>query len=249
MLIDQLVHQNLNFLGIHPLKNPTHPLLGVVPVEAQSVAMGGQAVRLEAGIRGGVTIRLRVMKTTRVLLLSLLTVFLLPGAAHASCAVQLPLSESLAVSSVVFTGTVVSVAGGDRVATVLVDEVWKGGALPEQVEVRGGPGDPQSITSVDRSFVKGDKYLFVPINEAPPFEDNACTATQEYSPGLENARSLDGSGDGGEVKQVDPPSDEAVVSAPNEGPSQAMKGLIFAVTLGLALAVGYVLKRKAQRAA
>lgn len=186
------------------------------------------------------------MKTTRVLLLSLLTVILLPGAAQASCAVQLPLSESLAASSVVFTGTVVSVAGGDRIATVLVDEVWKGGALPEQVEVRGGPGDPQSITSVDRSFVKGDKYLFMPINEAPPFEDNACTATQEYSPGLENARSLDSSGSGAGV-QVDPPSDEAV--APNEGPSQAMKGLIFAVTLGLALAVGYVLERKAKRAA
>lgn len=184
------------------------------------------------------------MKTTRVLLLSMLTVFLLPEAAHASCAVQLPLSESLAASSVVFTGSVVSVAAGDRVATVLVDEVWKGGALPEQVEVRGGPGDPQSITSVDRSFVKGDKYLFVPINEAPPFEDNACTATQEYSPGLENARS-----GGGEGKQVDPPRDDAPVSAPNEGPSQAMKGVIFAVTLGLALAAGYVLKRKAQQAA
>ncbi len=186
------------------------------------------------------------MKTTRILLLSLLTVLLLPAAAHASCAVQLPLRTSLAASSVVFTGTVVSVAAGDRVATVLVDEVWKGSALPEQVEVRGGPGDPQSITSVDRSFVKGDKYLFVPINEAPPFEDNACTATQEYSPGLENARSLDSSGsDAGS----DPPSDDAQVSAPNEGPSQAMKGLIFALTLGVALAVGYVLKRNAQRAA
>jgi hypothetical protein len=187
------------------------------------------------------------MKTTLLVLLGLLAVLLLPVAAHASCAVQLPLSESLAASSVVFTGTVVSVAGGDRIATVLVDVVWKGGDLPEQVEVRGGPGDPQSITSVDRSFVKGDKYLFVPINEAPPFEDNACTATQEYSPGLENARSLDSSG-GGAGGQVDPPAGDAV-SATNEGPSQAMKGLIFAITLGVALAVGYVLKRKAGRAA
>lgn len=187
------------------------------------------------------------MKTTLLVLLGLLAVLLLPVAAHASCAVQLPLSESLAASSVVFTGTVVSVAGGDRIATVLVDEVWKGGDLPEQVEVRGGPGDPQSITSVDRSFMKGDKYLFVPINEAPPFEDNACTATQEYSPGLENARSLDSS-TGGAGEQVDPPSEDAN-SVPNEGPSQATKGLIFALTLGVALAVGYVLKRKAGRAA
>lgn len=191
------------------------------------------------------------MKTTRILLLALSLIFMLPAAAHASCAVQLPLGESLAASSVVFTGTVVSVAGGDRIATVLVDDAWKGGPLPEQVEVRGGPGDPQSITSVDRSFMKGDKYLFVPINEAPPFEDNACTATQEYSPELENARSLDTAGTGGET-QVDPPAaagpqDGAPAPAPNEGPSQAMKGLLFAVSLGFALAVGYALKRKAQR--
>lgn len=186
------------------------------------------------------------MKPTRILLLALLIVLALPVAAHASCAVQLPLSESLAASSVVFTGTVVSVAGGDRIATVLVDEVWKGGTLPEQVEVRGGPGHPESITSVDRSFVKGDKYLFVPINEAPPFEDNACTATREYSPELENARSLDTSGSDG--TQADPPGDDVPGSAPDEGPSQAMKGVLFVLFFGVALAVGYGLKRKAQRA-
>lgn len=183
------------------------------------------------------------MKTTRVLLVALCLVFVLPAAARASCAVQLPLSESLAASSVVFTGTVVSVTGGNRIATVLVDDVWKGGPLPEQVEVRGGPGDPRSITSVDRSFVKGDKYLFFPINEAPPFEDNACTATREYSPELENTRSPDTSGTG--APRIDPPAKDVAVPAPNEGPSQATKGLLFAVSLGIALALGYALKRRA----
>ncbi|HYN99114.1 MAG TPA: hypothetical protein VEU28_05525, partial [Actinomycetota bacterium] len=58
--------------------------------------------------------------TTGLLVLALLVA--LPATEQASCAVQLPLSESIAASSVVFTGTVVSVAGGDRIATVAVDE-------------------------------------------------------------------------------------------------------------------------------
>ncbi|MEX0789907.1 MAG: hypothetical protein WD178_03945 [Actinomycetota bacterium] len=174
-----------------------------------------------------------------------------PAAARASCAIQLPLTESLAASSVAFTGTVVAVAGGDRIATVLVDEVWKGGPLPEQVEVRGGPGDPQSITSVDRSFARGDKYLFVPINQTPPFQDNACTATREYSPELEATRPLDtpdaADGEGQGADAVSPAAAEAA-PVPDEGPSQAAKGLLFAIALGFALAVGYVLKRRASRA-
>ena len=185
------------------------------------------------------------MKTPRSIttaLLASLLLIALPATARASCAVQLPLSESIAASSVVFTGTVVSVAGGDRIATVAVDEVWKGGPLPEQVEVRGGPGDPQSITSVDRSFERGDKYLFVPINDAAPFADNICTATQEYSPELENARSLDSSGPGTEAE------DQPAAVAVNEGPSQATKALLFALALALAMTVGFVLKRKATQA-
>lgn len=188
------------------------------------------------------------MKTLRTLTVGLLAWMLVaafPSAAGASCAVQLALTESLAASSVVFTGTVVAVSGGDRVATVLVDEVWKGGPLSEQVEVRGGPGDPQSITSVDRSFARGDKYLFVPINDAPPFQDNACTATREYSPELEGSRPPDTSeaaGDEGKGEDAGVPA-----PAPDDGPSQITKGLLFAVALGFALAVGHVLKRRAVR--
>lgn len=189
------------------------------------------------------------MKTLRTLTVGLFAWMLVAAfaaAAVASCAVQLPLTQSLAASSVVFTGTVVAVDGGDRIATVLVDEVWKGEPLPEQVEVRGGPGDPQSITSVDRSFARGDKYLFVPINDTPPFQDNACTATREYSPELESSRPLDGSeaADGRPAPGAGAPVAQPVPE-PDEGPSQATKGLLFAVALGFALAVGYVLKRRA----
>jgi hypothetical protein len=189
------------------------------------------------------------MKISRIFTTCLLASLLfaaMAGPASASCAVQLPLSESLAASSVVFTGTVVSVAGG-RIATVMVDEVWKGGPLPEQVEVRGGPGDPQSITSVDRSFEQGDKYLFVPINDAPPFEDNACTATREYSPELEEARSLDSSGSGSGSGAV--PAEEPQTAPVNEGPNLVGIFAIVAISLAAALAVGWALKRRAARSA
>lgn len=189
------------------------------------------------------------MKNSRIFTTCLLASLLfaaVTGPASASCAVQLPLSESLAASSVVFTGTVVSVAG-ERIATVMVDEVWKGGPLPDQVEVKGGPGDPQSITSVDRSFKQGDKYLFVPINDTPPFEDNACTATQEYSPELESSRTLVTSSSGGDPSGEQPLEPQG---APvNEGPNLAGIGLIFAISLAAALAAGWALKRRSARAA
>jgi hypothetical protein len=180
---------------------------------------------------------------TACLLASLLiTAFAAP--ASASCAVQLPLSQSLAASKVVFTGTVVSVVN-ERIATVIVDEVWKGGPLPDQVEVKGGPGDAQSMSSVDRSFERGDKYLFVPINDTPPFEDNACTATREYSPALEEARPLDTSSTGSGSPGV--PAGEPQASPVNEGPNLAGISLIFAVSLAAAMAVGWALKRRAAK--
>lgn len=186
------------------------------------------------------------MKKFRILMPGLLAAALIagPGPAHASCAVQLPLVESLAASSVVFTGTVLSVEGGDRIAQVLVDEVWKGGPLPAQVEVRGGPGDPQAITSVDRSFARGDKYLFVPINDESPFQDNACTATREYSPELEDSRPLDASMPNGGAPLPAEPGDESG----SEGPSQAMKGLLYIFALAVAAGIGYLMKRGSRKA-
>ena len=199
------------------------------------------------------------MKKFGILLPGLLAAALIAGPtpAHASCAVQLPLVESLAASSVAFTGTVLSVDGGDRIAQVLVDEVWKGGPLPMQVEVRGGPGDPQSITSVDRSFARGDKYLFVPINDESPFQDNACTATREYSPDLEDSRPLDASMPNGGAPlpaepSVAPDGGGLPVASPaepsgNEGPSQAMKGLLYILALAVAAGIGYLMKRGSRK--
>ncbi len=179
------------------------------------------------------------MKSLAVCIASLTLVLGVAGVAHASCVPQPSLSESIAASSVAFTGTVTAVGGGDRIATVIVDEVWKGGPLPSQVQVHGGPSDPRTTTSVDRTYEQGDKYLFVPVNDESPFQDNICSATQEYSPQLENSRPLDSPASGG------------VTTAPktqdsrHPGPSQTAKALIFALALGVSLAAGYALKGRA----
>lgn len=173
------------------------------------------------------------MKTLATLLCLTALVAGAAAPARASCA-QLPdLTESLAAASVVFTGTVVAVEAGGRVATVMVDEVWKGGPLEGEVEVHGGPRD--AVTSVDRTFERGDKYLFVPVNGSGPFQDNICTATREYFPDLEGSRPLDASALPSPPAQPEPPPGA-------EGPTQLTKGLIFGLCLAAAMAAGYLLK-------
>lgn len=109
-------------------------------------------------------------------------------AAHASCAARPPLPEVYAGAEVVFTGTVTATEGRDRIATVQVEDVWKGAPLPESVEVRGGPRGENVATSVDRHFQVGTRYLFFPTNRRAPFKDNNCSATRPYRAALERLR-------------------------------------------------------------
>ncbi len=52
----------------------------------------------------------------------------------------------------------------------------------QTVKVLGTPA-PAGITSVDRSYAVGATYEFHPVNDAEPYEDNACTATERLSGG------------------------------------------------------------------
>jgi hypothetical protein len=108
-----------------------------------------------------------------------------PRPVQASCIAPAPLASRLDGASVVFVGTVISTSDRGRLATVRVEAVWKGPDLPPDVQMIGSlaPG-PNSVTSVDRSYQAGRRYLFVPTNDRPPFQDNACTATQLYAPEL-----------------------------------------------------------------
>jgi hypothetical protein len=84
-----------------------------------------------------------------------------------------------------FVGMVVSTSDGGRRARVRVESIWKGGSLPAYVDVSGSQASgPTTATSIDRTFESGRRYLFVPFNDRPPFQDNNCSATQPYTVGV-----------------------------------------------------------------
>jgi len=109
---------------------------------------------------------------------------LTPQPALASCAEIPDLETAFADADVVFIGVVTDLSNGDRTAEMQVEEVWKGPELPETVVVNGGPGDSSTFTSVDRTYELGT-YIVFPVNSTSPFEDNACTLTQQTSTALD----------------------------------------------------------------
>ncbi|MEO8899636.1 MAG: hypothetical protein ABI352_02190 [Candidatus Dormibacter sp.] len=129
-------------------------------------------------------------------LVALAAVLLVPVIADASCASGGG-SEQEAIRSAptVFVGTVTDLSNGDRVATVRVDDVWRGSAIPWSVEVVGTPDLNAAATSVDRTYSAGTKYLFVPDGGGlAHFTDNSCTPTQPYSANLSGLRPADALG-------------------------------------------------------
>lgn len=113
--------------------------------------------------------------------------FSLGGAtiAQASCIAPPPLKDVLSAAPVVFVGMVVSTADGGRRARVRVESIWKGGSLPAYVDISGSlASGPTTATSIDRTFESGRRYLFVPFDDRPPFQDNKCSATQPYTVGV-----------------------------------------------------------------
>ena len=107
--------------------------------------------------------------------------------AAAICASPPPLRDSLGEARAAFVGTVLETSNEDREASVRIESIWLGRLLPEVVEISGVPagasGSPEVSleTSEDRMFEEGERYLFVPQNATPPFQDNACTATTLYT--------------------------------------------------------------------
>lgn len=92
----------------------------------------------------------------------------------------------------VFVGIVRDVTNGDRWASVEVTDVWKGdvGSL---VVVQAGPKDPPgpmgAASSVDRTYEKGETYLFVPHSgRGIEFQDSICSATKVYRDELDRFR-------------------------------------------------------------
>jgi hypothetical protein len=110
---------------------------------------------------------------------------LLTGRAPASCAPPASPAPAISAAPIVFVGTVTAADNGGRVATVQVSDVWKGASVGTVVRVVGTPDLGAAATSVDRTYARGEQYLFVPDGgSSTDFQDNQCTATQAYSASL-----------------------------------------------------------------
>ena len=131
------------------------------------------------------------MRTAGWMAVGALAWVLLPaGTAGASCLEPPPLEVGLAEAHTVFVGTVIDLANQSRTATFAVEEVWKG-TVAEEAVVMGGPNG-NALTSVDRGFEVGTRYLVVPVRGAgSSFEDNACTLTQLYTQDVATLRPED----------------------------------------------------------
>ena len=118
-----------------------------------------------------------------VLAASLIVVAVGAAPAFASCVPQPPLAQAIATGPVVFVGLVTATSDGNRTAQVNVEAVWKGPSLPATVQVNGSLVHGENVmTSVDRRFHVGERYLFIPRGDqsGPVFEDTACSPTTVY---------------------------------------------------------------------
>lgn len=133
------------------------------------------------------------------------------GAPVARAVVCLPpddLGLAIASGQVVIVGIVERAENQGRWATVRVEERWYGAdGVRDTVQVRGGP-EPGTATSADRSFVAGQRYLFVARGGAGVLEDNLCTPTRPWTADLAQYRPL------GVDPVADRPPVEPIVDVP-----------------------------------
>ena len=114
-----------------------------------------------------------------------------PTPAAAACAAPPGaggLQAAIAAAPLVFVGAVTSTSSNDRVAVVRVESIWKGPRIPETVVVSGTPEPGAAATSVDRTYSRGQRYLFFPYTSASPFQDSSCSATRPYTSDLDQLR-------------------------------------------------------------
>ena len=112
-------------------------------------------------------------------------VFTGSGTADASCAIGGPpptVTAKLASADVAFVGVVVYTSDYNRLARVRVESIWKGPRIPAYVDVHGediGSG-LFSSSEGDHQYQAGQRYLFFPLNDHPPFQDYGdCNSSTE----------------------------------------------------------------------
>lgn len=93
--------------------------------------------------------------------------------------------DQIRTASVAFVGSVNYTSDNNRTARVKVESIWKGPRLPAYVDVHGeAPGSGTfSASEADHQYQTGQRYLFLPLNAQPPFQDyGECSfSTQPYT--------------------------------------------------------------------
>jgi hypothetical protein len=145
----------------------------------------------------------------------------------------------LAQAPVVFTGLVEAVTDDGREAYVKVIRVWKGGPLPQRVQVRGTVATQSKVvTALDRLYAKERAYLFGPTTgQSPRFVENQCSLTTPLTAELSAKAPPDGGA---------PPSANPGVDLPAAENGKFLPLLIGGVAAVLLVAL-FVLARRAQR--
>lgn len=119
-----------------------------------------------------------------------------PSLSSASCAPPVALGHAVATADVVVVGTVTAARSNDRIATVTVEDIWKGDP-PSVFDVAGGPDAANAATTVDRTYEIDTRYLFFifePAQHGNPgtfgarYEDNICSDTRPYTADLDYLR-------------------------------------------------------------
>jgi hypothetical protein len=169
------------------------------PTEVVSVMRSGDEAPARWNPLGPGFVSPVVPRLHKVLVVGLLLPVLVVGSASvaaASCAPPLSLADAVATSDLVVVGTVNAARSNHRIVTVAVEDIWRGDA-DAQIEVAGGPDSLSRATSVDRTFVVGQRYLFFIFEPGlhggsgtfgARYEDNGCTDTRPYTSGLDQLR-------------------------------------------------------------
>jgi hypothetical protein len=168
----------------------------------------------------------------------------LPTAAYASCGLAGPaptLTAELGAIHVAFVGTVVYTRDNNRFARVRVESIWKGPRLPAFVDVHGeAPGSgPFSGSEGDHMYQTGKTYLFLPLNDHPPFQDygDCSSSTEIYTTDVAAVAPPDA-----RLPDAPTPVDSAANLFAEYSTAGAIAGLAFALVV-----VGFVVRRRRTR--
>jgi hypothetical protein len=166
------------------------------------------------------------------------------GTVSASCAFGGPLptvTAKIAADNVAFVGLVVYTSDQNRFARVKVESIWKGPGLPAYVDVHGeAPGSGLfSGSEGDHQYQAGQRYLFFPLNDHPPFQDygDCNSSTEVYTSDLAaNAPQ------GAKLPDSPTPLDAVGNFADQYSPAGAIAGSVLAV-----IVIGLVMRRRRAR--